>query len=119
MKQAPGCDRLSFDPFSLLQDGLVSPEVDIGRSEVLQALAIAPVVVVLDVGVDLMPEIARKILVFRHNAVLQDLVPTFDFTLGLGVIGCAADMIHLPIFLPVGQFAQNVTVAGVGEQRIN
>ena len=29
--QAPGLDSLSFDPFSLFQDGLTPSEVDIGR----------------------------------------------------------------------------------------
>ena len=34
MKQAPGFDGLLFDPFSLSQDGLAAPEVDISRGEV-------------------------------------------------------------------------------------
>ena len=29
MLQAPGFERLSFDPFSLQQSGLASPEVDV------------------------------------------------------------------------------------------
>ncbi len=53
MRQAPGFDGISFDPFSLFQNGLAAPEVDIGRGEVLQALVIAPVVVGLDEGIDL------------------------------------------------------------------
>ena len=59
MKQAPRFDGLPFDPFSLLQDGLVAPEVDVGRREVLQALVVAPVVVMLDEGVDLLPGVDR------------------------------------------------------------
>lgn len=31
MKQAPGFDCLSLDPFSLFQNGLAAPEVDIGQ----------------------------------------------------------------------------------------
>jgi len=58
VKQAPGFDGFPFDPFSLLQDGLAAPEVDVGRGQVLQALVIAPVVVVIDESVDLLPEIA-------------------------------------------------------------
>ena len=58
MKQAPGFECLPFDPFSLFQNGVAAPEVDIGRCEVLQALVIAPVIVVIDKGVDLLPEIA-------------------------------------------------------------
>ncbi len=47
MKQAPGFDSLSFESFSLFQDGLAAPEVDIGRGEVLQALLVLSVVVML------------------------------------------------------------------------
>ena len=32
--QVSGFDGLAFDPFSLQQDGLATPEVDVGRSEV-------------------------------------------------------------------------------------
>ena len=36
MKQASRFDCLSFDPFSLFQDGLATPEVDIGWCGVVQ-----------------------------------------------------------------------------------
>ena len=55
MKQASRFDGFPFDPFSLFQNGLAAPEVDIGRREVLQALMIALMVVVLDEGVNLLP----------------------------------------------------------------
>lgn len=87
MKQAPGFDSLSFDPFSLLQDGLTAPEVDVGRGEVLQALVIAPMVVMLDEGVDLLPEIAGQIVVFQQDAVLQGLMPALDLALVCGWYG--------------------------------
>ena len=48
MLQAPVLDGLSFDPFPFQQDGVAAPEVDIGGREVVQALVVAPVVVVLD-----------------------------------------------------------------------
>ncbi len=86
MKQASRFDGLSFDPFSLFQNGLATSEVDVGRREVLQALVITPVIVVIDEGVDLLSEIARKIVVFQQDAVLEGLVPTLDFALGLRVI---------------------------------
>ena len=111
MKQASRFDSLSFDPFSLSQDGLAAPVVDIGRGEVLQALVIAPVVVVVDKGVNLLPEITWQIVVFQQNAVLQGLVPSLDLTLGLRVIWCAPDMVHLLIFQPIGQFTRDVTGA--------
>ena len=66
MKQASRFDGLTFDPFSLSQDGLAVSEVDIGRGEVLQALVIAPVVVVIDKGIDLMPEITGQVVVSQQ-----------------------------------------------------
>jgi len=51
--QAPIFDRLSFDPFTLLDDGLCSAEVGVGRRDVVQALMIALMVVMLDERFDL------------------------------------------------------------------
>ena len=48
MLQTPVLDGLSFDPFPFQQDGVAAPEVDSGGREVIQALVVAPVVVVLD-----------------------------------------------------------------------
>jgi len=53
IKQAPVFDGLSFDPFSLQQDGLTASEVDIGRCEIAQALVIAVVIVMLNERIDL------------------------------------------------------------------
>ncbi len=53
---------LLFDPFSFQQDGLTASEVYVGRRQVAQAFMVAPVIVVLDEGVDLIPEIARHIV---------------------------------------------------------
>ena len=116
MKQAPVFNGLSFDPFSLLQDGLAAPEVDVGGCQVLQALVVAPMVVVLDKGVDLLPEIAGQIVVFQQDAVLEGLVPTLDLALGLGVIRSTANMIHLLIVQPICQLARDVAGPVIAEQ---
>ena len=116
MKQASRFDGLSFDPFSLFQNGLSAPEVDIGRGEVLQALVIAPVVVMIDKGVDLLSEITRQIVVFQQDTVLEGLMPSLDLTLRLRVIWSAADMVHLLIFEPIGQLARYVACAVVRQQ---
>ena len=116
MTQAPGLDSLSFDPFSLLQDGLAASEVDIGRGEVLQALVIASMVVLIDKGIDLLPEITGQVVVFQQDAVLQGLVPSLDLPLSLRVIRSAANMIHLSILQPIGQLARDVTRPVVTEQ---
>ena len=51
--QAPMFDGLSFNPFTLLDDGFGPAELGIGGCDVIQALMIALVVVVLDEGLDL------------------------------------------------------------------
>lgn len=70
MLQAPLFDRLSLDPFSLRQNGMAAPEVDVGGGEIVEALVIAPMVVMLDEGRDLCFEITRQELVFEQDAVL-------------------------------------------------
>ena len=47
-------DAHSFDRFSLFQNGLNSPEVAVGKCEVLQALMIALLIAVLDEAVNLL-----------------------------------------------------------------
>lgn len=97
MLQAPLFDGLSLDPFSLQQDGLATPEVDVGGGEIVQALVIAPVVVVIDEGCDLGFEIARQEVVLQQDSVLQRLVPALDLALGLGMARCTPGVIHVAI----------------------
>ena len=108
MLQAPMLDGLSFDPFSLQQDGLSPPEIDIGGREVAQALMITAVIVVLDKCLDLSFQVAGQIVIFQQDPVLQGLVPSLDLTLGLRVVGSATDMVHAPIIEPFSQAAGDV-----------
>ena len=48
--QAPMLDILAFDPFALFEDCLGSSEAGVGWCHVVEALVIAPVVVMLDEG---------------------------------------------------------------------
>jgi len=82
MLQASLQDCLSLDPFSFQQDGLTASGEDVSRRQVAQAFMVAPVIVVLDEGLDLGPEIARHIVVFQQDAVLQRLMPRLDLALG-------------------------------------
>src|SRR5260221_2230925 len=84
--QASGFDGFAFDPFSLQQNGLAPPEVDVGRGEIGDALVVSQVVVVADEVADLLFEIARQVVVLKQDAVLERLVPTPDLALGLGII---------------------------------
>ena len=58
MLQAPMFDGLSFDPFTLLDDGLCPAEVGVGRRDVVQDLVIALMVVMLDERFDLLLKVA-------------------------------------------------------------
>ena len=58
-------DGLSFDLGSCGEDALTTPEVDIGRRQIVQALVIAAVIVVLDEGRDSAFEIAGQIVVLE------------------------------------------------------
>ena len=71
VKQPTVLDGLAFDPFSFQQDGLTAPEVDVGRGEIVDALVIAPVVVVRDECIDLSFEIAGQLIVLEQDAVLE------------------------------------------------
>lgn len=116
MEQAPGFDCLPFDPFSLFQNGVAALEVDIGRGEVLQALVIAPVVIVIDESIDLLPEITGQVVVFQQDAVLQGLVPALDLSLSLRMVWCPSDMIHFLIFQPFSKFTRDITGSVITEQ---
>ena len=69
--QAAMFDGLSLDPFTLFDDGFGPAEVGIGRGDVLEALVVAPMVVVLDERLDLTFEVSRQEVVFQEDAVLE------------------------------------------------
>ena len=62
---------------------------------------LAGVVVVLDECADLSLQVARQGVVFQQNSVLQGTMPTLDLTLALGMMGCAAEVLHLLLTQPV------------------
>jgi hypothetical protein len=58
--QAAVCDGEALDVLTFCEDCLSSPEVDIGRSEIVDALVIADMVIVRNEGVDLPFEITGQ-----------------------------------------------------------
>ena len=94
--QAPIFDGLSLDPFALFDDGWCPAEVGVCRRHVVQALVVAPVVVVLDEGFDLSLVVAGQEVVFQEDAVFQGLVPALDLALGVRVHRGTAHVAHLP-----------------------
>jgi hypothetical protein len=75
VQQPAVCDCLLFDPFSFDQNGLAAAEVDVGGRQVADALVIAQVIIVGDEGLDLGFEIAREVIVFEQDTVLERLMP--------------------------------------------
>ncbi len=93
--QASTLDGLAFDPFSLFDDGWSPTEVGVGRRHVVEALVVAPVVVMFDEGADLGLEVAGQKVVFQEDAVLECLMPALDLALGLGMHGSARTWLML------------------------
>ena len=116
MLQASLQDCLSLDPFAFQQDGLTASGVDVGRGQVAQAFMVAPVIVVLDEGFDLGPEISRHIVVFQQDAVLQRLMPALDLALRHGMIRSATAVLHAAAFEPFRQIAGDVARPIVGQK---
>lgn len=92
MLQASGFDGVSFDPFSFQQDGLTTPEVDVGRRQVADALVVPEMVVVGDEVADLLLEVTGEIIVLEQDAVLERLMPALDFALRLGMQRCSSPL---------------------------
>lgn len=109
MYQASFLHGLAFDPFSFQQDGLTASEVDVGRSQVVEALVVAVVIVVFDKPVDGCFKITGEIIAFQHDPVLQRLVPTLDFTLGLRMMRGAANVLHALVVGEGRQISGDVT----------
>src|SRR4026208_2549042 len=105
VKQPTVLDGLAFDPFSFQQDGLTAPEVDVGWGEIVDALVIAPVVVVRDECIDLSFEIAGQIIVLEQDAVLERLMPALDFPLRHRMIRRTTRMPQVLPYEPFGQVA--------------
>jgi hypothetical protein len=98
--QASLSDCVSFDPFAFEQDGLATSEIDVGGSEIVEALMVSPMVVMLDDGGDLGFQVFLREVVFEQDAVLQRLVPAFDLALRLRMAGSAVDLVDLVFLQP-------------------
>jgi len=116
VQQAAIGDCLSFDPFSFNQNGLAAAEVDIAWRQIADALVIAQVIVVSDEGLDLGFEIARQVVVFELDTVLERLMPALDLALGHRMIRRAADVLHVLAVELFSQVRRNVAGAVVGEK---
>ena len=85
MHKAVLLDGSALDALTLQQNGLPPAEIAISRGQVVQALVIAPVVILLDKLGDLSLQRARQVAILQQDAVLHGLVPAFDLAPGLRV----------------------------------
>ena len=67
--QASRFECLSFDPFPLFLNSFVPTDVDVRRRDVVQALMVAPIIVMIDKGFNLGFEITWHEVVFGPVAV--------------------------------------------------
>ena len=63
-------------------------------------------------------QITRQEVGLQHDTVLQGLMPAHGLALGLGVIGCAANMVHALLGEPVGEITGDVTRSIVAAHRL-
>ena len=108
MVQAALFDCVSFDPFTFEQDGLAAPEVDFGRSEIVEALVVSAMIIMLDEGGDLRLKVLLEIVVFQQDAVFQRLVSAFDLALRLRMAGSAVDLVDLVFIQPFAQIGGDI-----------
>ena len=71
MLQATVGDGLSFDPFSFCQDDRPASAVDVGGSEIVDALVVSAMIVIGNEGADLSFEVAGQEVIFQQDAVLE------------------------------------------------
>ena len=77
---------------------------------------IAPMIVMIDKGLNLGFEITWQAVVFRQNAVLQCLMPSFDLALGLRMIRRTVRVLHALVLEPFSQVPRDVAGTVVTEQ---
>ncbi len=68
----------------------------------------------LDEGRDLRLKVLLEEVVFEQDAVLERLVPAFDFPLCLWMAGSSMDLINLIFLQPCAEIGGHVTRAIVG-----
>ncbi len=108
------CQFLDLCPFS--DDGFITPKIDVGGCNVVQALVIPFVVVVIDESPDLAFKITWQIVVFQQHPVLHGLMPALDLALSLRVEWRTANVTYLLFLQPFGQVARDLAGPVVAQQ---
>ena len=116
MVQAAVFECNFLDVFSPFNDCGVTPEVGVSWCDVADALVVSMIVVMIHEVADLQFKIARQVIVFEENLVLEGLMPPLDFTLCLRVVRCPSNMTHAVILEPVSEAAGDIRRTVVAEQ---
>ncbi len=116
MVQAAILDGQFLDLFPPFDNGSVTPEVGVGRCDVIDALVVAVVIVMIDEDANLVFKVTRQEIVFQQDLVLEGLMPALDLTLGLRVVGSPSNMVHSVIVGPVRQVAGDIRLTVIAEQ---
>jgi hypothetical protein len=82
VKPTPQFDSLMFDVLPPRENSRTAVEVDIGRSEVAQALVVPPGVVEVNELSKSGFQLPRQVIVFELDPVVDGAVVTLDFALG-------------------------------------
>src|SRR4026208_1666467 len=115
--QAPSLfDGFPFDAFPPLENGRSSSEVNVDRCQVVQALVIAPIVVVLAELADAQLGLARRRVVLQQGAVLHGAVIALDLALRHRVVRTTADMTDAFVLEPIAKFARDVGWTIIAQQ---
>jgi hypothetical protein len=95
---------------------LPTPEVDVCRGEVVDALMVSPMVVMIHERLDLRFEVCREEVVFQQDAIFQGLMPALDLTLSLRMIRRTPDVPHFLVAQSLSQLARDVAGSIVRQQ---
>lgn len=86
MLQAALSNRQLLDLLPFSQNGFAPSKVDVGGCDVVQALVVAPVIVIIvDRGPGLSLKITGLLLILQQNTSLPGLMPSFYYALVLRV----------------------------------
>jgi len=77
---------------------------------------VAPVIVMVGDGVNLLSEIAGQTIVIHQESAFERLAPALGHALGVRVIRCPVRVTHLLIFRPIGQLVGDVAGVVFAEQ---
>ena len=105
-----------FDYLTLSEYRLLSTKIHISGRDIVERFVIAFVVIVRHKIGKSQLKLPREKEDIEFDNRFHGAMVTFDLALGLRMIWGTTDMIHLPVFQPIGQVVRDVTRPVVAEQ---